>query len=407
MNKKVSVQKILTVVIGVLILSYLAYNAFAYSYSPIDTLKLTEKNDFEETFEFQGFVVRDEEIISSSHSGAVIPLVKDGKRVAKEDYIAVVCSNEDDASAYKELKNAEKELNRYLAISNNDGAFELDAEKLNTEISAAYKEMMEKISAGVYDELDSSTVAFAEKSASKQILSEGSVDVAAQITALENKIKTLESQKIAYSPVTAPASGYYINSADGYENTVNYNDVKLMNVQQIESAVDSQPQEIAAGSLGKLVGSYRWYVIGTADKQYYDRFSGKKKISVNFPESGIRNVSMDIESVKTQDDKIIIILSCDLMNEVYANIRSETVEVVSVSGSGYKVPVQAVRFDDENNPGVFVLRGKIINFIKVETLYSDGEYAIIDSLDETGERLSLYDDVIIKGKDIVDGDVIR
>ena len=43
----------------------------------------------------------------------------------------------------------------------------------------------------------------------------------------------------------------------------------------------------------------------------------------------------------------------------------------------------------------------------METLYSDGEYAIVDSLEDNGERISLYDDVIIKGKDIVDGNVIR
>ncbi|MBQ7595971.1 MAG: hypothetical protein IJU45_04840, partial [Clostridia bacterium] len=224
MNKKLSVQKILTIVIGALIFAYMVYNAFAYSYSPIDTLQLTEKSDYEESFDFKGFVVRDEELISGSYSGAVIPLVKDGKRVAKEDSIAIVCSNEEDAAAFKELENAEKELERYIELSNNAGANELDSEKLNYDISAAYKELMDKICAGVYDDIDSSVISFTEKSASKQILSEGSVDVVSQITALKDKIKTLKSRDISHSQVTAPASGYYINAADGYESTVNYKD---------------------------------------------------------------------------------------------------------------------------------------------------------------------------------------
>lgn len=407
MNKKVSVQKILTIVISVLIVSYLAYNAFAYSYSPIDTLKLTEKSDYEETFDFKGLVVRDEEIITDSYSGSVIPLVKDGKRVAKEDDIAVVCSNEEDAADFKELENARKELERYIALSNNAGIQELDAEKLNSEISSSYKEMMKHICDGVYDEIDESIVNFTEKNAIKQILSEGTIDVTEQISALEAKIKSLESKNLSYSRVTAPSSGYYINSADGYENSVDYNAITQMDLKQVEAAVESAPGEVPSGSLGKLVGSYRWYVIGTADSEYYDRFTGRKRINVNFPDSGIRNVVMDIESVKTEEDKIVIILSCDLMNETFANIRSETIEVVSASGTGYKVPVQAVRFDEENNPGIFVLRGKIINFIKVETLYSDGEYAIVDSPDDASDKITLYDDVIIKGKDIVDGNVIR
>ncbi len=407
MNKKISAQKILTIVLSVLIIAYLAYNAFAYSYSPIDTLKLTEKSDYEESFDFKGFIVRDEELINGSYSGAVIPLVKDGKRVAKEDSIAIVCANEEDAAAFKELENAEKELERYIALSNNAGANELDSEKLNYDISSAYKDLMDKICAGVYDDIDSSVISFTEKCANKQILSEGSVDVVPQITELEERIKALKSREISLSQVTAPASGYYINAADGYENTVNYKDVNLLTAQQIEEAVNAKPKEVASGNLGKLVGSYRWYVIGTADKEYYERLSGKKKININFPESGVHSVSADIESVKTEGDKVTIVLSCDLMNETFANLRRETVEVVSSSGTGYKVPVQAVRFDDENNPGIFVLRGKIINFIKVETLYSDGEYAIVDSVEDAKDRITIYDDVIIKGKDIFDGYVIR
>ena len=56
MSKKISVQKVLIVVACVLVFSYIVYNAFAYSYSPIDTIKLNEKSDYQETFEFTGFI---------------------------------------------------------------------------------------------------------------------------------------------------------------------------------------------------------------------------------------------------------------------------------------------------------------------------------------------------------------
>lgn len=407
MKKKISVQKILTIVICAIILSYIAYNAFAYSYSPIDTIKLTEKSDYEESFEFDGFIVRDEEIIRGGTDGAVIPLVKDGKRVAKEDNIAIVCAGDEDASAYKELENAKNELEKYVALSNNEGANELDSEKLNVEIAAAYKAVMDSVCAGVYDNIGSNIDDFNEKSAIKQILSEGKVDVSAQITELGNKIKTLESRKISYTQVTAPDSGYYINSSDGYEQTVKYDDVMKLNASQIESAVKAQPQSVASGGLGKLVGSYRWYVIGTADKKYAQRFSGKEKIKVNFPAGGVRGVTMKVESVKTEGDKTVIILSSSLMNEVFANMRKGPVEVITTSVTGYKVPVGAVRFDEENNAGVYVLRGKIINFIKVETIYSDDEYAVVDSIKDSKKKILLYDEVIIKGKDLEDGNVIR
>lgn len=385
----------------------MAYNAFAYSYSPISTVTIAEKTDFEETFQFDGFVVRDEKEIQNSSSGTVIPLIRDGKRVAKGDSIAVICSSEEEASAYKELENAREELQRYQNLNNSDGMQELSAEKLNTEISDAYSQVMDCVSACNFDELDKALEQFNEKNAIKQMLADGSIDVSSQMTELDKQIKTLESRKISSSPVSAPDSGYYINSVDGYENTLKYEDVQSLNSKQVKDALSAKPTEKKADSLGKLVGSYRWYIVGTVDKEHSTDFPANGKVTVNFPDSGIKNVRMDVNTVKVEEKTITVVLSCDLMNETYANMRIETVQVVTNSGTGYKIPASAVRFDSENKSGIFVLRGKIITFIYAEILYSDDESAIVGSADTNGGGIALYDEVVIKGKDIKDGKVIR
>ncbi len=383
----------------------MAFNAFAYSYSPITTFTINERAQYEETFEFEGFVIRDEKLIQNPSNGTAISLVRDGERVAKGDPIAVVCKNEDDATAYKQLENAKAELERFKNLNNTNGMQELDAEKLNSEISDAYSQLMDCVAAGNFDGLDEAINAFNEKSAIKQILADGNINVSEQMTAIDKEIKKLASKKISTSPVSAPDSGYYINTIDGYEESVPYAGVESLNANQIKEVLELKPEHKKA-SFGKLVSSYRWYIVGIVGKEHATDFPAEGKVKVNFPNSGIKNVEMQVVSIKNQGDSVAVILSADLMNEAYANMRNETVQIVTNSGDGFKIPANLVRFNKKNESGIYVLRGKIISFISADILYSDGESVIVDS-NSDGGGIALYDEVITKGKDIRDGKVIR
>lgn len=385
----------------------MAFNAFAYSYSPITTFTINEKAHYEETFEFDGFVIRDEEPIQNKTNGTEIPLVRDGERVAKGDSIAVVCKNEEDASAYKQLQNAKAELERYKNLNNTNGMQDLDAEKLNSEISDAYMSLMDCTTSGNFDGLDDAINLFNEKNAIKQILADGSINVSKQMTAIDKEIKAIESKKINTSSVSAPDSGYYINTVDGYENSVDYASAESLSANQIREILKMKPDAKKEASFGKLVSSYRWYIVGIVSKDHSTSFPAEGSVEVNFPDSGIKNVEMQVVSIKNQGDSVAVILSSDLMNETYANMRNERVQIVTRSGEGYKIPAKLVRFDNKNESGIYVLRGKIISFIKAEILYSDGENVIVDSDGANGSGITLYDEVITKGKDIRDGKVIR
>lgn len=385
----------------------MAYNAFVISYSPITTMMLTEKTDFEQTFEFDGFVVRDEKEISEDSTGTVVPLVKDGERVAKGDSIALKFNNDDDAAAYKQIENAKAELERYQNLSSSEGMQDINAEKLNSEITGAYAKIMDSVSKGNFEGLESAIDEFNEKSATKQILADGSLNVSAQVSALQSKINGLASGNVTPTSVSAPDSGYYINSIDGYENTIKYDEVQNLNADRVKKSLEANPSKSEKESLGKIVGNYRWYVVGVTDKEHSTSFPGNGRVSVNFPDSGIKNVKMKVESVKTEGDSIVVVLSCDLMNETYANMRTEKVQIITKSGSGYKVPASAVRFDENNQMGIYVERGKILSFIPAKMIYSDKTYAIVDSYDTNGNGIALYDKVVVKGKDVKDGKVIR
>ena len=407
MKRKIPWFQITSVVLSIIVISYIVYNAFAYSYSPIDTQRLTEETTIEETIDFKGFALRDEKIIDTSASGTVIPLAHDGKRVANGDDIAVVCQNDDQAAAYTKLESLKHELERYKNINDPDGTQELSADKLNTKISDAYDDIMNAVTTGAYDELPDALTAYADKCATKQILTEGSIDLSAKLTSLENEIAALTAQNINYSSVKAPKSGYYINTIDGYESALSYKDALSLTSQQIESALNAEPAAVSGNSLGKIVESYKWYIVGETESQNSSYFKNGAKITVNFPKEGVNHVTMLVEKADTQGDKMTVVLSCSLMDETFANMRTEDMQIVTKSHTGYRVPSNVIRFDEDNNTGIYVLRGKIITFIPVEIIYTEDDFAIISSSSSNGKSVRLYDEVIIKGKDLEDGKVIN
>lgn len=407
MKRKIPWFQITSVVLSIIVISYIVYNAFAYSYSPIDTQRLTEETTIEETIDFKGFALRDEKIIDTSASGTVIPLAHDGKRVANGDDIAVVCQNDDQAAAYTKLESLKHELERYKNINDPDGTQELSADKLNTKISDAYDDIMDAVTTGAYDELPDALTAYADKCATKQILTDGSIDLSAKLISLENEIAALTAQNINYSSVKAPKSGYYINTIDGYESALSYKDALSLTSQQIESALNAEPAAVSGNSLGKIVESYKWYIVGETESQNSSYFKNGAKITVNFPKEGVNHVTMLVEKADTQGDKMTVVLSCSLMDETFANMRTEDMQIVTKSHTGYRVPSNVIRFDEDNNTGIYVLRGKIITFIPVEIIYTEDDFAIISSSSSNGKSVRLYDEVIIKGKDLEDGKVIN
>ena len=342
MNKNQPWTKIIAVILSVIVIAYMTYNAFAYTYSPVSTERLTEEASIERTFDFKGFVLRDETAVSSQSGGTSISLAVDGTRVAKGDCIAISCANNDDASVYTRLKAAKEEYNRLVTLNNQNGVNELSSEKLNDEIQTAYGDILNKIFQNDFSTVSKSVEEFNNKSATRQIMSEGSIDLSDAITTLKEEIDSLESKNVKYTEVEAPASGYYINNLDGYETTLNYAEADKLTIEQIEKAVEAEPSEAASAS-GKLVSSYLWYLAGVVDTKHTKSFPVGKNIIVNFPDEGLENVSMKVESAEAVSGKLKVILSSTLMNETLANMRIENVEIVEQSYSGYKIPSNAIR----------------------------------------------------------------
>ena len=388
---------------------YLFHDAVRNNRDRYDTETADEVVE-QEKLELKAFLVRDEEYINQKTTGTVVPLIKDGMRVASGDAVARVCASDEDAANVSALLEAKESLARYQEISEQTELNALDMEKLNKTIDASSTELVRTSNSGDFSELSRNIEELENKLASKQILKDGTIDLTAKFNELNSKIQTLESKSINTSDVLAPLSGYYISNLDGYENAMDYNKISDLTVSEAEKLFEKKPGDVS-GQMGKIVGSYKWYLVTVMDSKYSLLMSEGEKMKINMPYYGFKNVEVVVEKISTtQNDKVAVAFSCNMMNETYANMRTEDIELVFKEYTGYKINSSAIRREkDEKGKEVdvvYILRGDIMNARVIDIIYDAGDYVIVseESKATSGYRpIKRYDEVIVKGRNLSDG----
>ena len=388
---------------------YLFHDAVRNNRDRYDTETADEVVE-QEKLELKAFLVRDEEYINQKTTGTVVPLIKDGMRVASGDAVARVCASDEDAANVSALLEAKESLARHQEISEQTELNALDMEKLNKTIDASFTELVRTSNSGDFSELSRNIEELENKLASKQILKDGTIDLTAKFNELNSKIQTLESKSINTSDVLAPLSGYYISNLDGYENAMDYNKISDLTVSEAEKLFEKKPGDVS-GQMGKIVGSYKWYLVTVMDSKYSLLMSEGEKMKINMPYYGFKNVEVVVEKISTtQNDKVAVAFSCNMMNETYANMRTEDIELVFKEYTGYKINSSAIRREkDEKGKEVdvvYILRGDIMNARVIDIIYDAGDYVIVseESKATSGYRpIKRYDEVIVKGRNLSDG----
>lgn len=388
---------------------YLFHDAVRVNRDSYDTETADEVIE-QEKLDLKAFIVRDEEYIDQKTTGTVVPLIKDGMRVASGDAVARVCGTTEDAANMSALLDAKESLARYQELSEQTELNALDMEKLNKDIDSSFTELIEASGKGDFSNVSQNIEELENKLASKQILKDGTIDLTAKFNELGAKIKSLESKKISSSDVLAPLSGYYISNLDGYENAIDYDKIGDLTAGEAEKLFDKKPDDVT-GRMGKIVGSYKWYLVTVMDSKYSLLMAEGDTMKINMPYYGFKDVEVRVEKISTtQNNKVAVAFSCNRMNETYANMRAEDIELVFKEYKGYKVNSSSIRREKDEKGNeidiVYILRGDIMNARKIEIIYDAGDYVLVSEETEAsnGYRpIKRYDEVIVKGRNLSDG----
>ncbi len=404
LNKN-QIKYIVYSLIGVFIITYFIHQVVQMNSVPYKT-EIAINRDMQSIIETEAFIVRDEVYITTDNSGGtVVSIAEDGKRVSSGDNVAVVFPNSKSATSYVRINELEKEIEYYSQLKNRVG--------IGTNAPSSYSKLIDDacinfITASretIGSDFDAALTDLRDAITARQLAVGTELSVDAKLAELQAELIATNSGAVEYKTISAPNSGYYIGSVDGYEKTVDFSKVTSLNCKDIESLLKAKKQKTPANVMGKLVDEFDWYFVCTVPYNESGKIEVGKSVKVNVPNTAVGTINCTVmHKGDKEDDKVAVVIKCNLMNRNIANLRIHDIEIIVDDYVGIKINNDAIR-EVDGEKGVYVQRGNIIQFRKINIIYSAEDYSVVESVADSA-YLQQYDSIITQGVDLYDGKVV-
>lgn len=356
------------------------------------------------------FVVRDEQIVTKTTGANVVSAVKDGTRVAVNDTVAYLFSDSASAGNLIRMNEINELLAYYEGLDKESSHVVSDTSLLDEKIMDVLGSFSAMVSSGDFSELEDGQQELRDTITSKQTATGMEIDVTATMQELRKEYSQLSATTSSYEEIKSSGTGYYISGTDGCETVLAYDNVDEWTVEDVENALEQEPQE---GDGSRLVHGYYWYMVCLVDKENINLVKEGSYYTVSFPDSAVDDIRAEVYSLEYDEDvqKAVVILRCLTMNEELAGLRCENAQIVVKEYSGFRVRNEAIRANEDNELGVYIVRGAKMLFRKVNVLYTAEDYCIVQNPEDNeeleGQYISRYDEYIVEGRDLAHGKLIE
>jgi putative membrane fusion protein len=164
--------------------------------------------------------------------------------------------------------------------------------------------------------------------------------------------------------------GYFISTVDGYEEKVNRENLLDMSVSGIEELISSNAT-YRGSAVGKIADSYEWDYAVTMDAAEADGFYVGKEVQAAF--DGISGSSVTLKVIKIVEDgdseQRAVIFSCESFTPELASLRKVGAELTLAFYNGLRISDSAVRFDANQQKGVYVIDRGTVVFKTINVIY--------------------------------------
>ncbi len=386
----------------------------------------------EDTMEATGYLVRQEQVIhgwtiqAEGTEATVRLLPSEGEKIAAGTTVALLYSDGAAMERSQRLETLEAEAAQLReAITAGENG---QGEQIGRKVTSSMVALRRAVEAGDFTRLESQVGTF--KSAVYQQAQRygNGDDLAAALAAAQNEINTLR----ALTPqegvrVTVPQSGIFSGQVDGYE-TVLVPEITEGVTPSLLDSLESRAVEEDSSALGKLITNSQWYFIFSLGEEQAKRLTVGRAVPVRFSRDWSGTVDMTVERISLPENgRVAVVLSTRKFLSETTLLRRQTVELIFDSQMGIRVPLGAVRVEEQTETdkesgetrtvqvtGVYVQVGAFAEFKPVTVLAQGEDYYMVrpllpENADTVQQKLALRagDSVIIASEEIWDGKVIE
>ncbi len=407
-KRRALTTRIIWVVIGLFFLITVISQIVIYFGAPVrtETATLYTATD---SIGFRGIYVRDEKIVSYNVDGIISYTHPDGAKVAKNSVIAQVYRNRNDIALQQQIDDLTAQRNVLADAQTLMGADTSQLESFSNQISEKHSRLIQCLYDEDYRTASSMKNDILDLQSKREIVKGSAVSYSSKVAEIDDRIAELRA-KITSSPydISIPETGYFVSRVDGYEEKLNSKSVFDLTVSEIERITSGDDRrENPNGVIGKLVSDYTWYMAAILDTVRLGTVFEGAEVYLRMG-SSTQNVKAQIVSLKRQPDgRSIAVFKCDMFLADFIGSRVVQARLLLEDYSGIMVPNSALRIsDDGTTVGVYVRDGIVVKFKKVRQVLSQEDYTLVADTSDIEGYLSLYDNIIVEGRDLHDGKII-
>lgn len=400
-------QTLVTLLLVCASLLYIFYQAYRSVYSGVD-IELAVLHSTYESIETDGLVYRTETVIPGVNSGQPYYAVENGTRVAKNSVIASVYRDAESGRIEQQIEKIDAQIAAFKTILADSGSGRLSLGIINEQTTEALLSLIQDTETGILANVNGSSFDLLSLLSKKSLVTGKDVDFTRKIEELEQTKADLKSSyQKPISTIKAPVAGYFADQADGYEGILSVDNLTRLTTTKLKEQMYAQPQDNPS-ACGKIVSGYEWYLACIVPDSYYNVLGVGRTLSVCMSLVLDEAVPVTVYACnKDNQGNMAVVFRCDQMSAELSTIRHESVEIRLVEHSGLKVPQKAIIVNDEQQVGVYIRSGNVVSFRKIKQKFSQpADYAICEIVDDD-EYLQMYDDIIVGGRDLYDGKIIR
>jgi putative membrane fusion protein len=353
---------------------------------------------------FKGVYFRDERQISETTNGVAGYTNKDGSKLAIDSVVAIIYSSKEEIFIQEkitELETQKKALSDAGAFAGTDNS---QLEAFSGQLSDKHLQILQCIDVGDYETASKYKTDYLNLQSKFNVIKNDSSGYSAKIYELENEITRLKGLINSPRNLTISDSGYFVSTADGYENILNYDSALSISKEQIEDIVKNPVLEVSSGVIGKMIDGYKWRMAAVIETEKMKGVYEGNTVNLRIGSSA-GSVKVTVKNVYGRGDgTAVYIFECDLLIDEFVKKRVTSVRLLLDNYSGIRIPQSAVYFENDVR-GVYILNGSVSEFRKINVLNASEDYLIVENTNTPG-YLKLYDKVIVSGKDLYDGKII-
>ena len=352
-----------------------------------------------------GLIIRSETLVTSSEGGVMHFVLEDGSRVAKDGVIANIYDSESASITLSKIDSVNTKIEDIEEMLSYNDLEAADLDMINAKATQSLNNLIVSGASGNFGNMSELSDELLSALNRRQVAMGETTDFSDQLEQLKAEKNELSaSLPAAKGKVKAAMSGYFVSKADGYETVLTCGNPESITPEFMSSV---SAAELPDGVIGKIVSDYEWYIAAEISINESLKYKEGDSLTIYTSVKSYPKLPVTVKKINISESSssAVVVFSCNEMNSELATMRSGPMTVVTKEYDGLRVPSSALRVVDSKR-GVYVLTGMQVKFVEVNVLYKDDSYMICEKQTSDESVLRLYDEVIVKGKNLYDGKIV-